>query len=58
MTAHQKLFEKAHQAIVAVFNDLTVSHEQTLESLELLRDTIDDRIDAVGEEIERGQSAK
>jgi len=52
-THHQKLFEKANRAIHTLFSDLTVSHEQTLESLELLRDEMDILIEAVGNDIER-----
>ena len=53
MTTHQRLFEEAYQAINAVFSDQSVSHEQILESIELLGDEVGVLIDAIGEEIER-----
>ena len=52
---HQRLVEYTSQAMRMIFNDTTVSHQQTLEALEALRDEIDGWIDAVGEEIERGE---
>ncbi len=45
--------ELAKQAIRMVFNDTTVSHEQTLERLEELSDMLDTFIDVVGLEFER-----
>ena len=49
---HQRLFQTATAAIQAVFNDQTVSHEQTLKSLELLHTQTNILINAVGRTVE------
>lgn len=44
---HEKLVSKANEYIRRIHSDMSVSKEQTLDSLELLRDEIDKRIVAV-----------
>jgi len=51
---HDRLIEEASLAINTLFSDLSVPHEQILESLELLHDEMHILIEATGEEIERG----
>ena len=49
---HQRLVEYAKQAIRAIFSDTTVSPEESLESLELLRGEINGWIEAIEEDME------
>lgn len=52
-TYHQKVIGKVKDFIRRVHSDRSVSLEQTLDSLELLRDEIEGCIIAVREDIER-----
>ena len=52
-TYHEKLMAKASEYIRRVHSDQSISLEQTLDSLELLRDEILECIIAVTEDIER-----
>ncbi len=44
---HEKLIEKAKDAIEELFSDMSVSQSTTLKSLEELRDEIDNKIDCI-----------
>jgi len=50
--SHLKLFQKATDAIQAVFSDQTVEYPQILKSLKLLHDQTDILINAIEEIIE------
>lgn len=52
-THHEKNVSKARDFIRRVHADQSVSLEQTLESLETLRDEVDDCIVAINEDIKR-----
>ena len=52
-TYHEKLVDKASDALRRVHSDQSVSLQQTLESLELLRDEVMECITAIEEDIER-----
>ena len=50
-TYHDKLVDKVSEYIRRVHSDQSVSLERTLDSLEMLRDKIDDCIVAIREDI-------
>lgn len=52
-TYHEKLVSKASEYIRRVHSDQSVSLEQTLHSLELLRDEVLECISGIEEDIER-----
>ena len=51
-TYHDKLVDKVSEYIRRVHSDQSVSLERTLDSLEMLRDKIDDCIVAIREDID------
>lgn len=53
MSDHENLMAEAELAIDAVLGDTSVSREQTIESLEELRDHIEVAIQAVSADMER-----
>lgn len=53
VSVHDRLVVRAGEAIGAVCADVTASPEETLRSLEALRDKLDVLIEAVGEDVKR-----
>lgn len=53
-TAHAALVEEAREALAAVFGDSSVSQTQTLESLEELKDEIENYVEGIEEDLKLG----